>query len=430
MDTPSDAIVRLSRLKWTALAFLAITSLTLLVSVLFGGQGIWAWVHAFAEAAIVGGLADWFAVTALFRKPLGLPIPHTAIIPRSKDRIADGLASFVQEHFLNPSVLLAKIQAFNPASRIASFMQDPEQVKHWTEIAREGLLDGVDWLDDPTIRENFVSILRDAVEKWNAANTAGQVITVLTRDGRHQVILDSVLEQIGTLLSSPKVKSWASARMVEMARSEWPKIVGMINAVKSVDGVAETMAGNLGSTLTVYLANILKDPEHALRKAFDQEVIDFTLRLQTDAKFGADIQRMKSELLQSAAVKDYIGEIFEDIKQTMRAQLMSSETPLMRKVRSAIGNLGSRLGNDPNLLNSINKHILLNAEKLVVDLQESITTHIAQTIKAWDERQIVDTLEVNIGSDLQFIRLSGTLVGGVIGMLLHAGMTFLPALAG
>ena len=423
-----DPMRRLNQLKWTALSLLIFGGITLLVSVIAGGQGAWSWIRAFAEAAIVGGLADWFAVSALFRKPLGLPIPHTAIIPRSKDRIADGLANFVEEHFLTSAVLLEKIQAFDPASRLASFMESPDRVAQSAEVVRGWLLEGADWMDDPVIRDRIVSILRDTIEKWDAASTAGEVLGVLTQDGRHQELLNTVLEQVGGVLGSKQVKDWVSQKMLTMARSEWPWIIKTIDAVKSVDGIAEKMAENLGDTLIKELENILGNPKHELREKFDRQVIDFTQRLKEDTKFSAYIQQLKSDLLQSNALNEYTAKIFQKLMPLARSQLESGDTALMRNVKSCIAKLGERIGNDPALKASINKHILLSAEKLVGDLQGSITSHISQTIKAWDERQLVETLELNVGSDLQFIRLNGTLVGGGIGMLLHAALIWIPPL--
>jgi len=421
---------RLNQLKWTSLVVLVVSGIALLISILEGAHGLWPWVRAFAEAAIVGGLADWFAVTALFRKPMGLPIPHTAIIPRSKNRIADGLARFVKENFLEPSVLLDKVQAFDPASKLAGFLQDESRVKQLTELTRKGLLEGADWLNDPKIRESFIKILRNAIENWNAARTAGNLLTFVTRNERHQVLLDHVLEQVGDLLNKKEVKTWASERMVKMARDEWPTVIGMINTVKSVDGIADAMASKLGGTLTEYLAKILKNPEHELRKEFSETLKVFIQRLQEDADFGAYVDELKSKLLDSPAVNDYVAALFEDVKKLVLDQLASSETPLMRNVRGGIASIGSRIGNDPELQSSINKHILSGVEKLVADLQDSATSHISQTIKSWDERQIVETLEGQIGSDLQFIRLNGTLVGGLIGTLMHAAITFIPGIAG
>ncbi|MBW4046996.1 MAG: DUF445 family protein, partial [Proteobacteria bacterium] len=230
----SDARLRgLRRMQSIALGFLAVAVLGLILATDMGGQGAWGWVKAFCEAAAVGALADWFAVVALFRRPLGLPIPHTAIIPANKDHIADNLAAFVRDHFLDPKALLEKLAVFDPAARLSQWLADPVRVHGWVSAARKWGLQTLDWLDDRSLQQGVKDIVLEALQRWDAAQTAGQVLIVLTRDGRHQDLLDGALEKIGEFLKQAEVKQRVSALLVKHARKEWPTVVGLVNAVKS-----------------------------------------------------------------------------------------------------------------------------------------------------------------------------------------------------
>lgn len=214
MNTPPSIDPRraqLRRLKAIALAMLLAMLAGFVVSHLNGERGIWAWVSAFCEAAAVGALADWFAVVALFRHPLGLPIPHTAIIPRSKERIADSLAVFVRDQFLEPQALLARLQVFDPASRLGSWLADPERSRLLADMARGWALQALDFLDEAAVRRSIQSFVVEQLRQWNAAATAGELLGLLTADNRHQRVLDEGLTRISQWMDNEAVRQRASS---------------------------------------------------------------------------------------------------------------------------------------------------------------------------------------------------------------------------
>ena len=174
----------------------------------------------------------------------------------------------------------------------------------------------------------------------------------------------------------------------------------------------------------------MRNPNHDVRKHYDAKIADFIERLRSDPDLSAVVREVKSKILNSPAVRAYAERVVDDVKTLLRNELSSPDTSLMMHLRDGLATLGRRLGSDQNLREAINSHILSMADKLVHDLREGVTDHIAQTVKAWDEQELVDTLELNVGSDLQFIRLNGTLIGGVIGLTLHAAVQFLPAVVG
>lgn len=402
-----------------ALGFLAAAILGLIAATAFGGQGLWAWVKAFCEAAAIGALADWFAVVALFRRPLGLPIPHTAIIPANKERIADNLAVFVRDHFLDPKTLLEKIAVFDPAARLSQWLADPVRVQAWVHAARQWGLQALDWLDDRRLQQGLKDILLDALQRWDAAQTAGQVLTVLTRDGRHQDLLDGALDKIGEFLNQDDVKQRVSALLVKHARKEWPTIVGLVNAVKSVDSLADSLADKLANALMSELQDILREPEHPLRVAYGEQVETFIARLRTDPALVARVQELKAQLIDNPAVQTYVEGLEQEAKDWLRSDLSDPNSHLGLHLHAALSGIGSKLASDATLREAINTHILSAAGQLAHDLRDGVTEHIASTVKGWDDRALVREMERSVGKDLQFIRLNGTLVGGLIGLALY-----------
>jgi len=421
----------LRRLQAIALALLVAALAGLLLSAVMGGQGVWAWTLAFSEAAVVGALADWFAVVALFRRPLGLPFPHTAIIPSNKERIADQLALFVRDHFLEPKILLEKLSIFDPAARLAQWLAEPTQVQAWVGAVRGWSLQALDWFDDARLQMALKELLTDALQRWNSAETAAQVLSALTRDGRHHAVLDAGLLKLAQVLDQDEVKAQVAAKLAQYARAEWPKMIGVISVFKSVDSMADELSGKLAQAIMLDVVGVLQDAEHPLRKQYETKVMDYIARLGDDQAIQAAFNDVKMQLLQRPELSDYSLVLVQEIKAWLRADLSREDSALAQHLAQAMVALGEKLRDDASLRAAINEHVLAAADKLVVDMREGVTEHIARTVKAWDEAQLVQTLELSVGRDLQYIRFNGTVVGGLIGLGLHALLTYgVPLLQG
>ncbi len=421
----------LRRLQAIALALLVAALAGLLLSAVMGGQGVWAWTLAFSEAAVVGALADWFAVVALFRRPLGLPFPHTAIIPSNKERIADQLALFVRDHFLEPKILLEKLSIFDPAARLAQWLAEPTQVQAWVGAVRGWSLQALDWFDDARLQMALKELLTDALQRWNSAETAAQVLSALTRDGRHHAVLDAGLLKLAQVLDQDEVKAQVAAKLAQYARAEWPKMIGVISVFKSVDSMADELSGKLAQAIMLDVVGVLQDAEHPLRKQYETKVMDYIARLGDDQAIQAAFNDVKMQLLQRPELSDYSLVLVQEIKAWLRADLSREDSALAQHLAQAMAALGEKLRDDASLRAAINEHVLAAADKLVVDMREGVTEHIARTVKAWDEAQLVQTLELSVGRDLQYIRFNGTVVGGLIGLGLHALLTYgVPLLQG
>ena len=387
------------------------------------------WLRAFGEAAAVGGLADWFAVVALFRHPLGMRwIPHTAIIPRNKDRIATSLAEFVRDNFLEPEALLRKLQVFDPAARLAQWLTDPARVDALARHAQRLGLEALQWLDDDALRLALKNLVLDALRGWDAAQSAGQILSLLTRDGRHQQLLDEALGKLGEFLGQPEVKKRVSDLMVKYARQEWPTVISLVDKLKPVDSMGDYLADKLAQALMNELAAILKQADHPVRVAYDLKAHEFIERLRTDPVLQARVREIKQRTIDHPSVQGYVEGLVHEVREWLRLDLARTDSLLAGRLRDALAVLGARVGADPQLRASINEHVVGATQRLVASLRGSLTEHIIQTVRLWDDVTMVRELDLAVGKDLQYIRLNGTLVGGLVGILLHGTAILIPLL--
>jgi uncharacterized membrane-anchored protein YjiN (DUF445 family) len=412
----------LARMKWIALAALAAAVVGLVVSVAMGAQGAWAWLQAFCEAAAIGALADWFAVVALFRHPLGIPIPHTALLPRSKDRLADSLATFVRDQFMAPDTLLAKLAVFNPAARLGDWLRTPDNADQLTRSVRTLALEGLSFLNEASIRQAINEFVVNKAKDWDASVTAAQVMGLLTQDGRHHQLLDAALERVAEYLNEEGTRQLIASKMVAAVRREYPKLVGIVDTFSSVDSLGGSLADKVSRQLVEEVHQALAQPEHSIRIRYEQFIDGFLERLRHDGPFRSQVNQIKNQLSESQQVRSYLDGLWEALQVAIATDLQRDDSALLQHLRQGLDALGHKLATDPGLVEVLNAHLLSAASKLVAQLRSGVTEHIASTVKAWDDRELVRQLELSVGRDLQFIRLNGTLVGGLIGLALHGAL--------
>ena len=440
LPPPDPRRAQLRRLKLIAFAMLLAMLAGFVISHLNGERGIWAWVSAFCEAAAVGALADWFAVVALFRRPMGLPIPHTAIIPRRMERSADSLAVCVRDQFLEPQALLARLQVFDPApppgggvgppaagrvvgdqaGRGGRGLAEPARARMLADMARGWALQALDFLDEAAVRRSIQGFVIQQLRQWNAAATAGELLGLLTADNRHQRVLDEGLTRVGEWLETPAVKQRASELIVRYIQREWPKLASTVNWVKPIDEIGDSLAERLAHAVLGELQQILAEPAHPLRKDYETWVAAYIPRRREDPALAEQIEQMTQPVIDHPAVQDYVQGLWARIHASLRDDLSREDSALAGHLRRSLASVGEALQRDPALRDALNQHLLDGAERLTSRLREGVTHHIAQTVKGWDERHLVEQLELSVGRDLQFIRFNGTLVGGLIGLALHA----------
>ena len=236
---------------------------------------------------------------------------------------------------------------------------------------------------------------------------------MLPQGGRHHELLDAGLEKIGGFLAEDEVKARVSELMVRHARKEWPKVIGMVELVTPVARMADGLAAKLSASVLGELRDVLAQPDHPVRRRYDAWLAEFIERLRHDESLVAAFERVKERALDDPAVLEYAGSVWNDIKRLLQADLADEHSALAEHVAQA-------LRDDDSLRASLNEHLMSAAGQLAANLRAGVTTHIAQTIKDWDDRQLVDELELSVGRDLQFIRINGTVVGGIAGLALHA----------
>lgn len=413
-------------MKLVALGCLLLSLVGLGLSLAMGARGPWAWLKAFCEAAAIGGLADWFAVVALFRHPLGLPIPHTALIPQGKHRIADSLAEFVRDNFLHPEVLLRKLEVLNPAERLGQWLRVPANLAQVTGSVRSMAVEALSLLNEQAVRRAIGEFLVARALAWNATATAASVLDVLTKAGRHQDVLDGALAKLRDYLATPEVRGLVASRLVKFSRAQWPKATSLVDTIANVDKMADSLSDKLALQLVEEVQTALSQPDHAVRRQFDAWIVEFIERLRQDPEFAREVNAMKDRLVQSDDVRAYLDGVWTEVRVTIERDLAREDSVLMRHLDQSLGSLGDRLGRDPGLVQAINEHVLSSAARMVGSMRDGVTQHIATTVKAWDDRSLVRQIELSVGRDLQYIRLNGTLVGGVIGLVLY-GVTVLMA---
>jgi len=407
----------LIRNKRIATGLMIGAALLFVVARLQNGHGAWEWVAAFAEAAMVGALADWFAVVALFRHPLGLPIPHTAIIKHKQGAIAGNLATFIRDKFLASDTLIAKLRAYNPAEQLAVYLMAPQHAADLSRGVTRLLLDSLDFIDDERVQQWLRAALGSRVERFDLSGTAGAMLQALRNDNRHQVVLDDLLKRLAAWLATEQAQSRLASSIDEMVTKEYPLLSVFIpNREQFTKGAGEKVAGRIND----FIQAVNADPGHELRQSFDATVMNLVARLQNDPELRNKVEGVKQEVLHNQAITDYARNIGNDLKSWLQQELQQPDSRLQQRITAAVAGLGTTLSHNQGLQDSLNDYLA----KLVLHygdtLRNAVAGHIAGTVQTWDSADYSNEIELSIGSDLQFIRMNGTLVGGVIGLLLHA----------
>jgi uncharacterized membrane-anchored protein YjiN (DUF445 family) len=416
----------LNRMKRIATVLLIFVTALFVIARLQHDSGIWAWVAAFAEAAMIGALADWFAVVALFKRPLGLPIPHTAIIPQNKQRIADNLALFVRDKFLSTETLVEKIRAFDPAQKIAGWLSSGNNADLFAGKMQSVVIKGLDFIDDSRVQTALRTAIQQNLNQLNLGQTVGKLLGILTEDQRHQLLLDEGLRKLAAALDDPETQKTLAGMIIEIAGREYPSLLQMLGMVANTEEFSLKIANSLVANVNSWLHAIGDDPSHPRRAQFDEVVAEFLERMKNDPVFHAKIEGWKQQLLASPLTAMYINGLWTQLKNWLRNDLSSADSDLRQKIASAARHAGQWLIDNPALRDSVNEHMADAARAMAVDLRDTIATHISATVKQWDDAELVRELELSVGSDLQYIRLNGTVVGGLIGLVLHALVMFLP----
>lgn len=407
----------LRRNKAIAGGLMVAAAILFVIARFHNGLGYWEWVSAFAEAAMIGALADWFAVVALFRHPLGIPIPHTAIIPNKKNTIADSLAEFIRDKFLATDALISKMRGLNPAERISTFLSSEKNAESVASGVGRILVDSLGFIDDSRVRKIIHAAINNRIEKIDLATMAAQILDVLRKEDRHQKILDDVLRRLAAWLAIPESQAKIATAIDKWINNEYPMLSRMIpNREQFMQGAGEKIAFRLN----LFIQEVNADPNHELRSRFNESLNEFTEKLRHDDGLRARIESIKQDIIANPALTEYINSLWCDLKAWLYADLGSQDSKIRLKLASTAVGLGQTLSKSKDLKDSINDHLERMVRNYADNLRIGFARHISGTIQQWNDEDFVSEIELSIGSDLQFIRMNGTLVGGLIGLIIHA----------
>ena len=409
--TPDDEIkrVRLVTMKRVATAMLVAVALLYVLARLYESQYPWVgYIRAFAEAAMVGGIADWFAVTALFRHPLGIPIPHTAIVASRKDRIGTALGNFVQRNFLTREVVASKLAGMKLGDRAAAWLARPENSRRLARHVARGLHGAVSVMRDDDVQTLVDRGIVSRLRTLQVSPLLARVFELFTAGGRHQTLLDDALRLAARFLEENEDV------IRERIRAESPWWVP--GAVE--DKLGDRVVSGVEKTLIAVAA----DPSHPLRVRYDEAVDRFVLSLRENPVVIAKAEQLKLELLAHPAVNDFSRSVWDDVKTRLAgyAERLADEVEAEPdQVERWLTGLGQKVLADPELAAKVNGWVVELVTYAVEQAREEVAKLIAATVGAWDADATSRKIELQIGRDLQFIRINGTLVGGMVGVLLH-----------
>jgi uncharacterized membrane-anchored protein YjiN (DUF445 family) len=405
-----SAAVRARRLavaRRRATALLAGVTILFVAVTVAGVHGTFlGYVQAGAEASMVGGVADWFAVTALFRRPLGLPIPHTALIVERKDQFAATLGQFVQENFLNAEVLADRIRAVGLVPRLAAWLADPANAARFAGYAADLVVTVAEALRDEDVQRTLTAELTRAVDSVELAPLAGRALRVIIAEGQQAELFNGILAAADRYLGDH------SAEMRELFEGEAPRWVP--------DAVYRRVFDRLYQRLRQRLAAMAADPDDESRRQFDAWIAGLPDRLETSPELRERGERIKRDVLRSAGLRDWSSSLWQKAKEALRTQAADPDSELRRRMADVLVAAGQRLGSDQRLQEGLERMVESGARAVATQFGDELAGLVTGTIERWDAAETSTQLELLLGPDLQYIRINGTVVGAGVGLILHA----------
>jgi uncharacterized membrane-anchored protein YjiN (DUF445 family) len=396
-------------MRVAATGLLLLMAATYLVARHFStGHDGWSYVRAFAEAAMVGGLADWFAVTALFRHPLGLPIPHTAIIPRNKDRIGDSLAAFLRDNFLIPAVVARRMLRIDAATAAGRFLsQPPSEGGRLREGASKLLAAMLESLDDERLGAMVKGAIAGRLRALDVAPLLGQALAAAIKEDRHVPLLDAIVVWAGRTLGANE------ALIREMVHER-------AGAIMRWTGLDERLANAVIDGLDKLLGEMADDPHHPLRAKAEEGLATLAADLQTRTETRAKVERLKEEIIANPAVVRWIDGLWQAGRAGLLRAARDPQAAMAGRFGEALRQLGTALQSDPHLGRTLNRFLRRTAVGMAASYGDAIVRLVSDTVRGWDAQTVTGRLEAAVGRDLQYIRINGTLVGGLVGLAIHA----------
>jgi uncharacterized membrane-anchored protein YjiN (DUF445 family) len=410
---PGDAVraAELRRVKALATLVLAgCLGVFILAKILLPAHPAFGFVAAFAEAATIGGLADWYAVVALFRRPLGLPIPHTAIIQGNQHRIADRLGEFIEQHFLEPGPVEARLREIDFASFVADWLGDPKRSTDLARFALRLLPEAMSSAETSGLKTYVMRRVLSQLQSVDLAPLAAGTLRAFIEEGRHRGLLDDLLAAIDQTLTEPETMSAIRGKV----RDELPTLLKLYRADRF-------LVNKIVASGTAFFEEVRADPQHPFRGEFDRLLLGFVDRLSTDPGYADRIAGLKRDLLARPELADMARNIWSNLRAFIERSASGESQVLQHHLARVLAEAGAALRTDPEMRAEINRGVVVVLRSFIAEQKSGVSSFIADQVKAWDMGQLITLIEINIGKDLQYIRFNGALIGGLAGLGLYTG---------
>lgn len=390
------------------------TGLFLLMAALFIGTTLlqkntdshWVgYVRAFSEAAMVGALADWFAVTALFRHPLGLPIPHTNLIENSKQKLGDNLGSFVVSNFLSPQNIRPYMMKLKISGFVGEWLTKEKNQEILIKNLSDIVLDILNKLDDAAVSQFISKKVQEMTDDIKLNKIVGNGISYIVEKNDHQRMVTNLSSQIKNYILEND----------EMIKERVKK--GSYTFIPSF--VDNKIADKIATGLSDFFREIEEDPRHEIRGLITQKIQEFSVDLKEDPKWDEEFKNIKNDLLKGDKLNEYSNDIWLSIKNTLKTELQEEHSSLKKYLAKNLNEFSENLKTDENLQNKIDNWIRVTAYKYILRNTHQFGNLISSTVGNWQGKELSEKLELEVGKDLQFIRVNGTLVGGLVGLIIY-----------
>lgn len=410
VDLDSAKRAALRRIKFIATLALIICIATFILARLFSDYSpIIGFIGAFAEAAAIGGLADWYAVVALFRHPLGLKFPHTAIIPSNQQRIADNLGRFIEVNFLAEQPVRKKLQEVDFAALVADWLIDRKRAEGLSLYMLQLLPKMLESLEGTAIKSFVTARIREQMERIPVAPLAADMLSGLMRDGRHQDLFEDIITRLGGFLVNEEAKERLRLRI----RDELPSLANLFRAD------AYLLNKIIDSSATL-IDDIKADPDHPMRREFDHFVEGVIGQLRENDAYGARIEQMKRDFLARPEFASLANGLWDEAKSFLLKDAQADYSMIRQYMTNFFIEAGRSLRYDPSIRADMNEGFVVALTGFVESQKSGVSSFISDQVKSWDLGQLTNLIELNIGRDLQYIRFNGMLIGGVAGLVLHS----------
>jgi uncharacterized membrane-anchored protein YjiN (DUF445 family) len=364
-------------------------------------------VAAFAEAATIGGIADWYAVVALFKRPLNLPFPHTAIIARNQHRIADNLGRFIENNFLARAQVELKLREVDFAREMSRWLSDRSRSQSLARFAVRLVPQLLKNIDEKALVHFATQRVTGQLAKTDIAPLLGEALQSFTEDGRHQQLLDDVIRALHRFLNEDE--TFIIVR--EKVKKELPVFANILGA----DSVILNRILQAASEL---LDEVKDDKSHPLRAEFESFLIDYIQRTRRSKAFAAQVENAKQLILARPEVESAAQQLWAALRDYVLNDAQSDDSVLAARLADLLVDIGRSLTDAPELRRDINEGMVIVLSNLVAEQRGSISAYVSEQVKGWDIRQLLTLIEVNVGRDLQFIRFNGMVIGGTVGVVL------------